>query len=414
MSKLIMKLGIISGLLLVTSIAVGSTAFAKDGPPKDNMVNGERYPDGYTPMEIKNGQYPRKYTPNTEKLGPKEMRVTALGTGMPNVITGNQKASAWYVELGNGEKFLFDVGSGSMENLAKLRPDWSKVDKVFASHLHSDHVGGIAELYIGGWMNGRYKPLHFFGPSGKEPRLGTKEFVKNVVDTWAWDIEGRRTGFPIEGGKLIAHEFDFRNEGVIYDKNGVKISSFPAIHILDGSVSFRLDWNGRSFVFGGDSYPNKWFIKHSKGAELVVHECFFTPESLGELLDTPLPQAIFITSYIHTPPDAFGKIMSEIKPRHAIGYHFWTWHDVYDETLEAVRETYDGPLTLATDMTVWNVTDEQVVVREAFADEDVAPTGTTAAYRSAKREPPEVAKDWISPDINAGKWEGYTPPPLPK
>ena len=79
-----------------------------------------------------------------------------------------------------------------------------------------------------------------------------------------------------------------------------------------------------------------------------------------------------------------------------------------------MRKTYDGPLTLAHDMMVWNVTDEQVVVREAFVDENAAPTGTTAAYRAAEREPPEVAKDWISPDINAGKWEGYTPPPLPK
>ena len=94
------------------------------------------------------------------------MPVTALGTGMPNVITGAQKASGWYVELGNGDKFLFDLGSGTMENLAKLRPVWSKVDKVFASHLHSDHVGVFAELYIGGWMNDRYTPLHFYGPSG--------------------------------------------------------------------------------------------------------------------------------------------------------------------------------------------------------------------------------------------------------
>jgi ribonuclease Z len=382
--------------------------------PKDNIIDGELYPRGYTPMEIKNGAYPRVYAPNTEKLGPKEMRVTALGTGMPNVITGKQKASCWYVELGNGEKFLFDVGSGSMENLAKLRPDYSKVDKIFASHLHSDHVGGFAEIYIGGWMNGRYTPLHIYGPSGAEPRLGTKAFVDGQVKSWAWDIEGRRTGFPIEGGKVIAHEFDFRNEGVIYEKNGVKISSFPAIHVLDGSVSFRLDWNGRSFVFGGDSYPNKWFVKYAKGAELVVHECFYTPEKLAEILGTPYVQAVWITSYIHTPPDAFGKIMSAVKPRHAIGYHFWTWHDIYDSNLEAVRKTYDGPLTLARDMTVWNVTDEQVVVREAFVDENVAPTGTTAAYRAAKREPPSAAAKNISPDINAGKWEGYTPPPLPK
>ena len=79
-----------------------------------------------------------------------------------------------------------------------------------------------------------------------------------------------------------------------------------------------------------------------------------------------------------------------------------------------MRETYDGPLTLATDMMVWNVTDESVVVREAITTDDVAPTGTTQAYRDAERESPEVSAKWISPDINAGKWEGYTPPPLPK
>ena len=194
----------------------------------------------------------------------------------------------------------------------------------------------------------------------------------------------------------------------------MKVSSYPAIHILDGSVWFRLDWNGRSFVFGGDTFPNKWFIEHAKDAELVVHECFHTPQQLGTLLETPPVQAIYISAYIHTPPEAFGKIMSTVKPRHAIGYHFWTFHDIYDEVLELVRETYDGPLTLAKDLTVWNVTDEQVVVREAITTDDVAPTGTTPAYRQAKREPPSVAEKWISEDINAGKWEGFTPPPLPQ
>ena len=400
-------------LLLGLAMLFGQ-AMAQGGPPADNIIDGTLYPPGYTPVEIKNGMYPRMYSPNTEKLGPNEMRVTALGTGMPNVITGAQKASGWYVELGNGDVFMFDLGSGTMENLAKLRPDWSKVDKVFASHLHSDHVGAFAELYIGGWMNGRYSPLHIYGPSGAEPRLGTKAFVDNQRESWAWDIEGRRTGFPISGGKVIAHEFDFRNEGVIYEENGVKISSFPAIHVLDGSVSFRLDWNGRSFVFGGDSAPNKWFVKYAAGAELVIHECFFTPDQLEMLLGTPKVQAVLITSYLHTPPQGFGKLMSAVEPRHAIGYHFWTFHDIYSEVYQAVRETYDGPLTLATDMMVWNVTDEQIVVREVYEDENVAPTGTTAAYRAAEREPPEVSQGWISPDINAGKWEGYTPPPIPK
>ncbi|MBW1905677.1 MAG: hypothetical protein JRJ24_10305, partial [Deltaproteobacteria bacterium] len=57
------------------------------------------------------------YYPATESLGKNEMRVVALGTGMPSVRP-KQAAACWLVELGNGEKFLFDIGSGCHERLA--------------------------------------------------------------------------------------------------------------------------------------------------------------------------------------------------------------------------------------------------------------------------------------------------------
>ena len=53
-----------------------------------------------------------------------------------------------------------------IDRLAGLEVDYSKLDKVFASHLHTDHVGDIAALWVGGWLNGRYTPLHVYGPSG--------------------------------------------------------------------------------------------------------------------------------------------------------------------------------------------------------------------------------------------------------
>lgn len=131
-----------NGLSLLSPDAYGQ------GPPRDNVHDGTLYPQGYTPVEIKNGMYPREYLPNTEKLGANEMRVIALGTGMPNAVTKNQKASSWLVELGNGEKFVFDSGNGSKENLDALRPDWSKIDKVFLSHLHIDHAGDLIDINI--------------------------------------------------------------------------------------------------------------------------------------------------------------------------------------------------------------------------------------------------------------------------
>ena len=73
---------------------------------------------------------PYNYYPGTEKLGPDEIRVVALGTGMPAARRG-QAAACFLVELGNGDKFLFDMGLGSMGNLFSLRPDFAKLDKVF-------------------------------------------------------------------------------------------------------------------------------------------------------------------------------------------------------------------------------------------------------------------------------------------
>ena len=96
-----------------------------------------------------------------------------------------------------------------------------------------------------------------------------------------------------------------------------------SIHILDGPVGFRLDWNGRSFVFGGDSYPAKWFNKYATGAELAVHECFFTPEQWMKIAGFPYKQAYWVTSQIHTPPQGFGKLMAMVKPRMQASCRTW-------------------------------------------------------------------------------------------
>jgi ribonuclease Z len=329
---------------------------------------------------------------------------------MPTPITRAQKSSAWYVELGNGDVFLFDTGTGSAENLYALRPDFSKVDKAFVSHLHSDHVGDTDALWIGGWLSGRYAPLHIYGPSGSKPELGTAAFVEGLKKAYAWDITGRAGVLPDDGGKLIAHEFDFKQVGgVVYEKNGVKITSFPQIHSLDGSVGYRLDWNGLSFVFGGDSYPSNWFIEQSKGADFVIHECFYTPEGLAKALGFPPRQATFVSSYIHTPPAAFGKIMSAVKPRLAVGYHSILVPEMHQDMVDAVRETYDGPLIIASDLMAWNISKEAIVQREVIAAERVQAPPTTPGYMKAKRSGEASYSDFTA----SGKWKGYTPPPLP-
>ncbi|MEP3046310.1 MAG: guanitoxin biosynthesis MBL fold metallo-hydrolase GntH [Roseibium sp.] len=386
-------------------LAVGTTAaIAQDATRVDNL------PTGRNASPIIDYKYPASYFPNTEILGEDEMRITALGTGMPNQTRAAVSIS-YLVELGNGDKFIFDAGSGMMANLFSLRPDFSKIDKVFASHLHIDHVGDFMGLHIAGWLSGRYDPIHFYGPSGSKPELGSKAFVKGMQDAYAWDLQTRSGALPDAGAKIEVHEFDYLQENeIVYEQNGVVIRSWPAIHSLDGSVSYSLEWNDLKYVFGGDTYPNKWYIKYATNADVASHEAFLPPEALAEYFGWSLKQATYVATQIHTEPAAFGKIMATVKPRLAVGYHSVLSPENTAAITDGVRETYDGPLLLSRDLSVINVTKDKIVSRMAIVDEYVLPPDVTDAYLKATRSDEKSPSD----AINAGKWEGYTPPPMPE
>ena len=394
-------------ILLVVGVTIG---LVSTGNLADKAMAQDNMPRGRTPAAIVDGQYPASYFPNTELLGPAEIRITALGTGMPNQ-TRKAVSIAYLVELGNGDKFLFDMGMGSMANLFSLRPNFSRLDKVFASHLHIDHVGYFMGLHIGGWLSGRYDPIHIYGPTGSKPELGIKAFVDGMKMGYAWDLETRSGALPDRGAQIVVHEFDFKQENeIVYQENGVIIRSWPAIHSLDGSVSYGLEWNGLKYVFGGDTYPNKWYTEYAKDADVASHEAFLPPKALAAYFGWDLAQATYVSTRIHSEPQAFGKVMSAVKPRLAVGYHSVQSPKNNAAIMDGVRKTYDGPLALARDLMVINVTKDDIVVRMAIVDEYVLPPDVTEAYVKAPRSDPKSPGKFTL----SGKWKGYTPPPMPK
>jgi ribonuclease Z len=220
------------------------------------------------------------YYPNTEDLAPDEMRVIACGTGMPTTRAA-QAAACFLVELGNGDKFLFDIGSGSAERISSLQIPYNYLDKVFVGHLHTDHFGALHDLFVGGALMGRTVPLRVWGPNGATPELGTAYALDHMQKMVTWDLAGRAGNVDFRGYRMEVTEFDYKLENEpIYEENGVTIRTFPAIHSIDGPVSYSLEWNGLKFVFSSDTYPNKWFVEYAKDADLVIHECFIAVPDL--------------------------------------------------------------------------------------------------------------------------------------
>ena len=314
------------------------------------------------------------YAPNSESLASDEMRLIACGTGMPTARP-KQAASCWLLELGNGDKFIFDAGTGSAERIAALQIPYNFLDKVFLSHLHTDHFGDLDALFVGGALSGRQKPLRVWGPKGDTPERGTKYAIDHLYKALTWDLDGRK-GITDPRGyvKPEVTEFDYKavNE-IIYQENGVTIRTIPAIHALDGPVSFILEWNDLKFVFGGDTYPNKWYAEYAKDADLAIHECFITVPGLIDKFKFTPQGALDVGTQVHTAPEAYGKIMSDVKPRMAVAFHFFNDWDTAADIEQRIRTTYDGPLSLSTDYMVWNITKEDIRVRMAIVDEDVWP-----------------------------------------
>jgi len=153
----------------------------------------------------------------------------------------------------------------------------------------------------------------------------------------------------------------------------VKISSIPAIHALDGSVSFILEWNGLKFFYSSDTYPNKWEMEFAKDCDLVIHECFAPPSIMVNKQKFAVGDALNVATQVHTSPAMFGKVMSELKPRMALGYHVFNDFDTLPQILSEIRSTYDGPVEVATDYMVVNVTKEDIKVRMAAIEESVWP-----------------------------------------
>ena len=326
-----------------------------------------------TPSPIRALKDREVYYPGSEDLAPDEMRIVACGTGMPNARP-RQAAACFLVELGNGDKFIFDIGLGSSERISAMKIPYDYLDKVFIGHLHADHIGDLDALWIGGVISNRQRPLRVWGPSGAKKETGTKYMVEHMKKMYSWDWASRLGNVNTRGFQIEVHEFDYKavNE-VIYQENGVTIRSIPAIHAVDGSISYILEWNGLKFSFSSDTYPNKWWMKHTKNSDLAIHECFAPPSIMVNKQKFPPGDALNVATQVHTSPAMFGKVMSEIKPRMAVGYHVFNDFDTAPQILQEIRQTYDGPVELAIDYMVFNVTKDNIRVRMAAIDEAIWP-----------------------------------------
>jgi ribonuclease Z len=338
-------------------------------------------------------EYAEMFVPGEEKLEDGEMRVTVLGSGNP-WVTRAQAAGSILVEVGNAERDLlvFDLGSGALANYASLNLPVNKLNKVFLTHLHADHTSDLLTL-VGSYAKvGRADgPIYLWGPSGTEPRLGTRHFAESVEEALAWDTEAGRGPINPASMKIVVSEFDFSQTQVVYEKRGVKVTAFPVVHAVSGAIGYRLDFAGLSFVFSGDARPSWPLVRACKGGvDLLVHECFPPAAALAAASGLSIERATMALNAAHTSPKAAGKVFGLVKPRMAGLWHTLLSPQVIPLVFSELGTVYDGPVVQTQDLTVFNITKEAVVARQAKVLDQLPPIPGVPSvdYKPVAQTPP--------------------------
>ncbi|KAF6254071.1 Metallo-hydrolase/oxidoreductase [Scenedesmus sp. NREL 46B-D3] len=294
------------------------------------------------------------------------IRITTLGSGSPDVRK-EQLASGFLVEVGNKQqdKFIFDLGTGAYINLWATGVPMAQLTKVFITHLHSDHHADLASLYVGA-MFGRRQPWEVWGPSGEEPQLGTAAAVEGLRQFMAWDTHARRridlVGRKDDGDKVVVHEFDHRVKNqVVLDRNGVRVTATPVEHYRTGGpVAYRMDWQGLSFTYSGDTRPTDTLSQLAKGSNVFIMQNMGPIEDLAGLSFES--QLLINTSHI-TPQQA-GAIFAATQPRLAVAHHLTVNAASRAAIIQDIRKGYPkGELIINEDLNVYEITRNSVKVK---------------------------------------------------
>jgi ribonuclease BN (tRNA processing enzyme) len=279
-----------------------------------------------------------------------KIKVILLGTRSGPAIDP-QRVGIGTLILAGSERLLFDCGRGIPTAMSRMGILPADVTKVFLTHLHSDHIIALPELYLYPWASqGRTLPFQVWGPDG------TKAMMRNLQKAFTFDIHVRRDvdeKFPPAGIEVIAADI---REGVVYQANGVKVTAFLVDHgPVKPAFGYRVEYRQRSIILSGDTRPSNNLVKFAKGADLLIHEVgarskqdpIFSgpPDELLPNSRGTRRQAKTILDH-HTDPPEAGRVFEMVKPKLAVFSHYPGGSATI---LPLVRQTYDGPIEFGED-----------------------------------------------------------------
>lgn len=197
-----------------------------------------------------------------------EAELILLGTGYPRPHP--ETAGPATAVVVNGKVFVVDTGRNVTNRLWATGYPLKDIRAVFLTHLHSDHISGLPDLFTTSWIFRRYTPLELYGPPG------TKNVADAILRMFEVDIPIRRdlTELHAAEGAAINPREIYEDE-IVFEDADIRITAFRVNHEpVKHALGYKFETRQKTIVISGDTRPSENLIKHAHGANILVHEAY--------------------------------------------------------------------------------------------------------------------------------------------
>jgi ribonuclease BN (tRNA processing enzyme) len=274
-------------------------------------------------------------------------QIVMLGTGTP--IPDPDRMGPSLAVIVDSVPYFFDAGTGVVRRAAAAQRagvaglTMPALQRVFITHLHSDHTLGLADLIFTPWVQGRKVPLEVYGPPG------TQRLVNGILDGNVEDIHERlaSSGGPsADGWKANVHEI---SEGVVYKDSRVTIRAFAVPHAgWKYAFGYRVETPDRTIVISGDTRLTTAVSNACSGCDVLIHEVY---SDSGFTTVPPLRQRYHAQA--HTSAKQLGAAATAAHAKLLILTHVLFFGASADQLLAEVRSTFKGLVVLPHDLQVF-------------------------------------------------------------
>ena len=298
---------------------------------------------------------------------PDGLHVYLCGTGSP--MPDATRAGPCLGVLAGEQAFVFDVGSGGVRNLGAMGFPIARLESVYLTHLHSDHIDGLGELLMLSWIAGsRSRPTPVRGPVGTAEVVGGFNTAYRLDSTYRVAHHGPDVANP-NGFGGAAEEITIPagpgGQSVIFDEGDLKITAIRVDHApIEPAFGYRIDYKDRSVSISGDTIYQPRFVAASQGVDLMLHEALSKQmvqtigAKLGERGLTNTEKIFADIIDYHTDPEEAAKAAQEAGAEQLVYYHIVPQLPV--KMLESVflgdsKSIFDGKITVGADGMIFSL-----------------------------------------------------------